>query len=198
MSFGMFADSLSAGDEVALEATGNSWAVASVLARRGVRVVVSNPYKTRAIVEAKVKMDKIDAAVLAELLAANFLPAMWMPDEGTHLLRRLVVRRTHLVRQRTGVKNQVQAVLHRNLIPRCPAADLFGHKGRKWLAAQDLPADERQAVTGLLRQLDFFGEELRGGCQMVCGAPRGAVVLDGGERPSSPGRRSGRVKLAAA
>jgi transposase len=52
-------------------------------------------------------------------------------------------------------------VLHCNLIPRCPAADLFGHKGRTWLAAQDLPADERQAVTGLLRQLDFFGEELR-------------------------------------
>jgi transposase len=158
---GMFADSLGAGDEVALEATGNSWAVASVLARRGVRVVVSNPYKTRAIAEAKVKTDKIDAAVLAELLAANFLPAVWMPDEGTHLLRRLVVRRTHLVRQRTGVKNQIQAVLHRNLIPRCPAADLFGRKGRTWLAAQDLPADERQAVTGLLRQLDFFGEELR-------------------------------------
>ena len=51
--------------------------------------------------------------------------------------------------------------MHCNLIPRCPAADLFGHKGRTWLAAQDLPADERQAVTGLLRQLDFFGEELR-------------------------------------
>ncbi len=35
-------------------------------------------------------------------------------------------------------------------------------------------------------------------CQMVYGAPRGAVVLDGGERPSSPDRRSGRAKLAAA
>ena len=35
-------------------------------------------------------------------------------------------------------------------------------------------------------------------CQMVCGAPRGAVCPDGGERPSSLGRRSGRVKLAAA
>jgi transposase len=29
------------------------------------------------------------------------------------------------VRQRTGLKNQVQAILHRNLIPRSPAADLF-------------------------------------------------------------------------
>jgi transposase len=59
------------------------------------------------------------------------------------------------------MKNQVQSILHRNLIPRCPAADLFGHKGRAWLAQQLLPADERRAVTALLRQLDFHGQELR-------------------------------------
>jgi transposase len=55
----------------------------------------------------------------------------------------------------------VQSILHRNLVPRCPAADLFGHKCRAWLAEQELPADERQAVQALLRQLDFHGEELR-------------------------------------
>jgi Transposase IS116/IS110/IS902 family len=71
-----------------------------------------------------------------------------------------VARRAHIVRQRTRLKNQVQAVLHRNLIPRCPAADLFGNKGRAWLAQQRMPADERQAVVALLRQLDFHGQEL--------------------------------------
>jgi len=30
----------------------------------------------------------------------------------------------------------VQSILHRNLVSRCPAADLFGHKGRAWLAEQ--------------------------------------------------------------
>jgi transposase len=55
----------------------------------------------------------------------------------------------------------VHAILHRNLIPCCRAADLFGHKGRSWLAAQQLPADERAAVPTLLRQLDFHAEELR-------------------------------------
>lgn len=160
-ALGLFAGGLGAGDEVALEATGNSWAVAEVLAGHGVKVVVSNPFTARAIAEAKVKTDKIDAAVLAELLAANFLPAVWTPDEGTHLLRRLVVRRAHLVRQRTAVQDQVQAVPHRNLIARCEAADLFGRKGRAWLAGQDLPGDERRAVTALPRQLDFRGGELR-------------------------------------
>ena len=157
----LFADSLAPSDEVAIEATCNTHAIARLLEPRVARVVVSNPQKTRAIAEAKVKTDKVDAEVLAQLLAAGYLPAVWLPDDETHALRRQVARRAHIVRQRTRLKNQVQSILHRNLVPRCPAADLFGRKGRTWLAEQELPADERRAVEALLRQLDFHGEELR-------------------------------------
>ena len=52
-----FAEGLGPADEVALEATGNTWAIATLLASRAGRVVVSNPAKTRAIAEAKVKTD---------------------------------------------------------------------------------------------------------------------------------------------
>src|SRR3954452_3114305 len=157
----VFADSLAPSDEVALEATGNTHAIVRALQGRVARVVVGNPQKTRAIAEAKVKTDKVDAEILAQLLAADYLPAVWVADEDTQARRRQVARRAHVVRQRTRLKNQVQAILHRNLIPRCPAADLFGIKGRRWLAEQELPADERQAVLALLRQLDFHGHELR-------------------------------------
>jgi transposase len=156
-----FADSLTSKDEVALEATGNTWAIATLLGSRAGRVVVSNPAKTRAIAEAKIKTDKVDAAILAGLLAADYLPPVWLPDAETAALRRQVLRRAHIVRQRTRLKNQVQAILHRNLVPRCPAADLFGIKGRAWLAEQQLPADEQAAAAALLRQLDFHAQELR-------------------------------------
>jgi transposase len=156
-----FADSLAPTDEVALEVTGNTWAIATLLASRAGRVVVSNTAKTRAIAEAKVKTDKVDAAILAGLLAADYLPPVWMPDAQTAALRRQVQRRAHIVKQRTRLKNQVQAILHRNLVPRCPAADLFGIKGRAWLAEQQLPADEQAAAAALLRQLDFHADELR-------------------------------------
>ena len=156
----LFADSLASSDEVALEATGNTHAMVRLLESRVARVVVSNPQKTRAIAEDKVKTDKVDAEILAQLLAADYLPGVWVADEDTQARRRQVARRAHLVRQRTRLKNQVQAILHRNLVPRCPAADLFGKKGRAWLACQELPADERQAVGALLRQLDFHAEEL--------------------------------------
>jgi transposase len=78
-----------------------------VLERHVGRVVVSNPTKTRAIAEAKVKTDKVDAQVLAQLLAAGFLPSVWLADDETYALRRQVARRAHIVRQRTRLKNRV-------------------------------------------------------------------------------------------
>jgi hypothetical protein len=79
------------------------------------------------------------------------------------------------VRQRTRLKNQVQAILHRNLVSRCPFADLFGVKGRCWLSDSHLPADEHHAVQALVRQLDFHGQERR-----VIDAALGRIAL---ERP---------------
>ena len=117
-------------DQVALEATGNSDAIANLLVPLVARVVVSNPSKTRVIAEAKVKTDKVDARILAQLLAADFLPPVWLPDERTRCLRRQVTRRAHIVRQRTRIKNQVHAILARNLAPTPPVSDLFGTTGR--------------------------------------------------------------------
>ena len=171
----VFADSLGPEDEVAIEATCNTHAIVRAIEPRVKRVVVSNPMKTRAIAEAKVKTDKVDAAVLAELLAADYLPSVWVADEQTQALRRQVARRTQIVRQCTRLKNQVQAILHRNLVQRCPFADLFGVKGRCWLGDQHLPPDEHHAVEALMRQLDFHGQELR-----IIDAALGRIAL---ERP---------------
>ncbi len=155
-----WASGLRPDDEVALEATTNSDAIATMLRPLVRRVVVSNPRKTRAIAEANVKTDKVDARILAQLLAADFLPETWVADDRTRMLRRLVLRRTHLVKQRTRLKNQVHGILARNLVPTCPHADLFSGVGRRWLTRQDLPADEWRSVEALVRQLDFHGEEL--------------------------------------
>jgi transposase len=141
----LFARGLTRRDHVVLEATCNTHAIARLLRAHAGRVVVSNPRQTRVIAEAKIKTDKIDAAVLIQLHASGFLPEVWMPDEGTEALRRQVSRRAQIVRHRTRLKNQIHAILHRNLVPRCPAADLFGRSGRAWLATQALPPDERAA-----------------------------------------------------
>ena len=68
-----------------------------------------------AISHARVKTDKIDARVLADLLAADLIPNVWIGDDRTRMLRRLVSRRRGLVKRRTQVKNEISAVMHRNL-----------------------------------------------------------------------------------
>jgi transposase len=65
-----------------------------------------------------------------------------------------------LVRQRTRAKNEVHAVLMRNLKGRPPVTDAFGKRGRAWLAELELPGDERQTVDGCLRQIDFLDSEI--------------------------------------
>ena len=155
-----FAEQLSPDDQVALEATINTFAIAKLLGEHAGRVVISNPLRTRAIADAKIKTDKVDASVLAQLLAADYLPAVWEPDETTQMLRRLVARRAQIVRQRTRLKNQVHAVLHRNLVSGCPASDPFGKAGRRWMERVQLPADEHDALQSNLRLFDWLGEEL--------------------------------------
>jgi transposase len=124
------------------------------------RVVVAARKELRAISEAKVKTDRRDARTLARLLAAGLLDGCWLPDEKTRSLRRRLSRRAQLVRQRTRCKNEVHAVLMRNLKGRPPMSDLFGKSGRVWLGELELPGDERQTVDGCLRQIDFLDAEI--------------------------------------
>jgi transposase len=156
----LFAASLAADDRVVLEATGNALAIAKIIAPHVDEVVLAHAKQVRAISHARIKTDKFDARVLAELLAADLIPRVWIGDERVRALRRLVSRRRGLVKRRTQVKNEISAVLPRNLKGRPPMSDLFGRQGRVWLAVQELPVDERLTVEGGLRQLDFLGEEL--------------------------------------
>ena len=156
----LFAQSLAPDDQVALEATGPAGAIARILEPHVGRVVIANTRKLRAIAESKVKTDKVDAATLCELLAAGFLPAVWCPDEWTRSLRRRLQRRAKLVRSRTRAKNECHAVLARNLKGRPPMTDVFGKQGRRWLAALQLPADERETLEGCVREVDFLDSEV--------------------------------------
>ncbi|HEX6799968.1 MAG TPA: IS110 family transposase [Gemmatimonadaceae bacterium] len=154
-------DHLGADCTVALEATTNTWAVERVLAPWVHAVVVSNPLKTRAIAEAKVKTDRVDALVLAQLLRTEYLPRVWTPDAATQRLRELTSRRASLVAQCTRGKNRLHAVLHQRLIALPAGVRLFTPRGRQWLTTElALDPDGRAAVASELRLLDAAEQEL--------------------------------------
>lgn len=68
--------------------------------------------------------------------------------------------RATLVRQRTRLKNQLHAVLHQQGL-RSPATDLFGKRGRLWLAGLKLPPQARESVNVCLRMIDRYNEEIQ-------------------------------------
>src|SRR5215471_3357337 len=155
-----FGKSLRSTDEVVIEATANSMGVSRVLAPFVARVIIANPLQVKAIAQAHVKTDKIDAGTLASLQAAGYLPEIWTPDIATERKRRLVARRYQVVRHRTRLKNEVHAILHAHLIPKCPHVDLFSARGRMWLGRQPLPDDERSAIDRHVRELDRLADDL--------------------------------------
>src|SRR6201996_4984788 len=124
-----FGRKLRSDDEVVIETTVNTAATVRLLCPFVRRVVIANPLQVRAIAHAKIKTDKVDAAVLAKLHASGFLPEVWMPDEATETLRRLVAQRSQVVQQMTRIKNRIHGVLHTNLIPPYEG-ELFSTTGR--------------------------------------------------------------------
>lgn len=144
-------------DHVALEATTHCWAVVDLLEPFVEKIAVSNPLQTRAIAAAKIKTDRLDAQILAELLRTGFLPEVWTPDALTRRQRRMTHRRASLVRQRTAVKNRIHSTLAMRLIA---VPNLFSKKGLEALGRLDLDEEARQAVESDLRLLEALGREI--------------------------------------
>ena len=155
----VLAESLLPTDRVALEVTGSAWEVARILEPHVPRVVVVSPDDT-GITQARAKTDRLDARTLAKLLWAGELDAVWMPDERCRVMRRRLARREQLVRARTRSKNEVHAVLMRQLVGRPPFSDLFGVKGRKWLTELELPVEECETVEACMRHIEFLDSEI--------------------------------------
>ena len=155
----LFAGSLGGDDRVALEVTCGAWEIARIIEPHVERVVVVSPSDT-GIRQARAKTDRLDARTLAKLLVAGELDSVWMPDARIQVLRRRLGRRAQLVHSRTRAKNEIHAVLQRRLTGRPPASDLFGVKGRRWLAGVELPLEERATVDACLRHVDFLDSEI--------------------------------------
>lgn len=148
-----FARTLSLDDEVVIEVTGNSAAVERLLRPHVKRVAVANPRLVRAIAYARVKTDKVDAATLAKLHAAGFLPEVWVADEDTYSRRRQSAERAGVLAQVVRIKGRMKAILHANLIPPYKG-HLFGKAGQRWLDGLPLPAEERAMLQRLIAELE--------------------------------------------
>ena len=146
--------------QVAVEACGFWPAFREVVEPEVKRLVLVHPQRVKAIASAKLKNDRVDSETLAHLLRCDLLPESWKADGETQARRQQVRLRATLVRHRTRLKNQVHAVLHQQGL-RSPVTDLFGKRGRLWLAGVKLPVQARESVNVCLRLLDGYSEEIQ-------------------------------------
>jgi len=117
-------------------------------------VTLAHPLKVRAIADARIKTDKIDAETLAHLLRADLIPAAYAPGQETRQVKRVLRQRRFQVQVRGMVKNRILALLSRNAVERPKLSNLFGKRGRAFLATVALPEVERRLVDEDLLLLD--------------------------------------------
>ncbi len=157
--------------EVVLEATYGWYWAADTLAELGAAVHLAHPLGVKMFSLRRVKNDERDAADLADLLRMGRLPEAWIAPPATRELRGWVRHRAKLVGLRSGLKNQIHAVLAGAGVA-VPMSDLFGAGGRQLLAATALAVESRSRMDSLLRVITALDFEIDIFAKLVTGRLR--------------------------
>jgi transposase len=111
------------------------------------RVILAHPKKLRMIAETKNKTDKIDAQVLAELLAIDMIPQSYRPTPRLRAYRRLV-RYRYFVRGRvTSLRCKIRHILSDYNLDR---PDLFTIDGMEYLSQAPVSTTDRWVLDQLV------------------------------------------------
>ncbi len=147
------------GTPAAFEAAyGTSWLV-ELLEDYGFAPHLVHALRCKAIASARLKNDKVDAAILAQLLRADLLPEAWIAPPAVRELRALLRHRVALVRLRTLLRNRIHAIVADYGHDR-PAGGYWTGPGRAWLAALALPAVSRELVEDDLGLIDALQDRI--------------------------------------
>jgi transposase len=131
--------------EVVIESTANWYWLYDLLKEHGMKVVISNPVKTKAIASARIKNDKLDSHMLAQLLRADLLSTVHVSSLETRQLKELLRHRSKLVKDTVRMKNRIHNILAKNNL-HVPVSDLFGLGGLEFLRQAPMPKYQRDQV----------------------------------------------------
>jgi transposase len=129
-------------DYVVIESTTNAWFVYDLLEPLAEKVLVANPIKVKQIAQARVKTDIRDTLILARMLAANMIPAIWVPPLPVRNLRYLLSQRRQLIGMHTQTVNRMHSVAHRHHLSH-PKGKRFNEKNTAWQQDDELSETEK-------------------------------------------------------
>jgi len=140
---------------LAVEPVSQWYFYADLIESLGVDVHLAHPMKVKAIASARIKTDKIDASVLADLLRANLLPEAHHANAKTRSWKEQCRFRASLINLRTQIKNKIHAILFKHALKH-NFSNLYGKGGRAWLAGLKLSEPFKTNMNkylGLINQL---------------------------------------------
>jgi transposase len=97
--------------EIVMESTSVWEPIYDLIEEMDYKVKLANPFKTRAIAEARIKTDKVDASTLCDLLRANLVAESYIPSKEVRELRNIIRARKTLVQGKVKIKNKIHAIL---------------------------------------------------------------------------------------
>ena len=162
-----FLDKLEGPSQIVIESCSSWYWLYDALTEAGYSVVISHPTKTKAISSAKIKSDKVDSHMLAQLLRAGLIPTVHVSSLETRKLKELLRHRSRLVRDMTRMKNRIHMILAKNNC-HVPYSDLFGVQGLMHLEEICLPDYHRRQLETylslyeeLLKQVEPLTQKIR-------------------------------------
>lgn len=159
-SVGDFGSCLTRHHQVVVEPLQNSFWFIEQLSSYVGSVHLAHSGKVRLIAESRLKDDRLDARILADLLRVGYLPEVYIPDATIRQWRFLVRRHVQLTRDRTRLKNRVLGMI--NLEGHTVSvSDAFGKGGREELDSLALSPSLREAVDSNLTTIDFLSSQLK-------------------------------------
>lgn len=125
-------------------------------------VKLAHPMKVKAIAEAKIKTDKIDAKTLAHLLRCDLIPEAYVCDKEARVAKNILRQRMFLVKLSTMVKNRIHLIIdrHPEVKGQIDPSDLFGKQGLEWLGVVTLPKEDRRILDEELELLMYLREKI--------------------------------------
>lgn len=145
--------------QVAVESTMNWIPFYENLEALGIDVKLSNPLLTKAVAASRIKNDKVDSKILADLLRTNFLPTAYIQPREIRDLKELARQRVIYTEMRTKIKNKIHSILFKNNIKH-EFSNLYGKAGMEFLRTLEVRKIYREELDRYLLTLDSLTKQI--------------------------------------
>ena len=125
-------------------------------------VKMAHPSAVNRLKQGPDKTDHTDAWHLANLLRVGDLPEVWLADETTRQLRRLVRYRAGLVEQKKDIKLRIGSLLREERIVNASGANTWTKPWMAWIKTVSLGEQSRWVLDQELRRLEQAEQDLAG------------------------------------